>query len=120
MKKFSRWWESAVIYQVYPRSFQDTNDDGIGDLEGITQRLPHLIDLGVDAVWISPVFRSPMNDFGYDISDYEDIDPIFGSMADFERLIEEAQSRDQGRPGLCAQPFIRPACLVRRKLRISK
>ncbi|WP_065752752.1 alpha-amylase family glycosyl hydrolase [Bradyrhizobium paxllaeri] len=87
------WWESAVIYQVYPRSFQDTNDDGIGDLNGITQRLPHLLDLGVDAIWISPVFRSPMKDFGYDVSDYTDIDPIFGAMPDFERLIAEAHAR---------------------------
>ncbi|MCK1642181.1 DUF3459 domain-containing protein [Bradyrhizobium sp. 157] len=87
------WWQSAVIYQIYPRSFQDTNDDGIGDLNGITQRLPDLIDLGVDAIWISPIFRSPMKDFGYDISDYVDVDPIFGTMADFERLIAEAHAR---------------------------
>jgi alpha-glucosidase len=87
------WWQSAVIYQIYPRSFQDTNDDGIGDLNGITQRLPDLVDLGVDAIWISPIFRSPMKDFGYDISDYIDVDPIFGSMADFERLIADAHAR---------------------------
>ena len=84
------WWQRAVIYQIYPRSFQDTNDDGIGDLKGITQRLPYLTDLGVDAIWISPIFRSPMRDFGYDISDYTDIDPIFGSLADFDTLIAAA------------------------------
>ncbi|NOJ45309.1 alpha-amylase family glycosyl hydrolase [Bradyrhizobium archetypum] len=87
------WWESAVIYQIYPRSFQDSNDDGVGDLKGISQRLPYLVDLGVDAIWISPIFRSPMKDFGYDIADYVDIDPIFGTMADFERLIAQAHAR---------------------------
>ena len=85
------WWQRAVIYQIYPRSFQDTNDDGIGDLKGITQRLPYLTDLGIDAIWISPIFPSPMRDFGYDISDYTDIDPIFGSLADFDALIAAAQ-----------------------------
>ena len=84
------WWQRAVIYQIYPRSFQDTNDDGIGDLKGITQRLPYLTDLGIDAIWISPIFPSPMRDFGYDISDYTDIDPIFGSLADFDALIAAA------------------------------
>jgi alpha-glucosidase len=87
------WWESAVIYQVYPRSFQDTDDNGVGDLNGIIERLPYFVDLGVDAIWISPIFRSPMADFGYDISDYADIDPIFGDMADFERLVAEAHAR---------------------------
>ncbi len=87
------WWESAVIYQIYPRSFQDSNADGIGDLNGITQRLPYLVDLGIDAIWISPVFRSPMMDFGYDISDYTDIDPIFGTLSDFERLTGQAHAR---------------------------
>ncbi|MET0678268.1 MAG: alpha-amylase family glycosyl hydrolase, partial [Bradyrhizobium sp.] len=87
------WWESAVIYQVYPRSFQDTNGDGIGDLAGIAERLPYLVDLGIDAIWISPIFRSPMQDFGYDIADYIAIDPIFGAMADFDHLIAEAHAR---------------------------
>jgi alpha-glucosidase len=87
------WWESAVIYQVYPRSFQDTDDNGVGDLNGITGRLSYLVTLGVDAVWISPIFRSPMADFGYDISDYVDIDPVFGNMRDFDRLIAEAHER---------------------------
>ncbi|SON53552.1 Oligo-1,6-glucosidase 1 [Hartmannibacter diazotrophicus] len=84
------WWRGAVIYQVYPRSFQDSNDDGIGDLKGITSRLAYLADLGVDAVWLSPIFTSPMKDFGYDISDYCDVDPIFGTIADFDDLVAEA------------------------------
>ena len=84
------WWRGAVIYQIYPRSFQDSNGDGVGDLRGITQRLPHIAGLGVDAIWISPFFRSPMLDFGYDVSDYTDVDPIFGSMADFDAMIAEA------------------------------
>ncbi|HEY6604308.1 MAG TPA: alpha-amylase family glycosyl hydrolase, partial [Xanthobacteraceae bacterium] len=68
------WWQTGIIYQIYPRSFQDSNGDGIGDLRGITQRLPYLKELGVDAIWLSPIFPSPMADFGYDISDYTDID----------------------------------------------
>ena len=84
------WWRNAVIYQVYPRSFQDSNGDGLGDLPGITRRLPHIAGLGVDAVWISPFFRSPMADMGYDISDYCDVDPLFGTLADFDALIAEA------------------------------
>ncbi|QRM54265.1 alpha-glucosidase family protein [Sinorhizobium sp. BG8] len=84
------WWRGAVIYQVYPRSYQDTNGDGIGDLKGITQRLEHIASLGADAIWISPFFTSPMKDFGYDVSNYEDVDPIFGNLADFDGLIAEA------------------------------
>ena len=89
-----RWWQSGVIYQVYPRSFQDSDGDGIGDLEGIRRRLDHLVWLGVDAVWISPFFPSPMVDFGYDISDYTDVDPRFGDLAAFDRLLAEAHQRD--------------------------
>ncbi len=89
-----QWWKGAVIYQIYPRSFQDTNGDGIGDLRGIINRLDYINDLGVDAVWISPFFKSPMKDFGYDISDYRDIDPIFGNLNDFDELIAEAHKRD--------------------------
>ncbi|WP_316859809.1 alpha-glucosidase family protein [uncultured Cohaesibacter sp.] len=81
------WWRGAVIYQIYPRSYQDTNGDGIGDLNGITCRLPYIASLGVDAIWISPFFTSPMDDFGYDVSDYCDIDPMFGTLADFDKLI---------------------------------
>ena len=84
------WWRGAAIYQIYPRSFQDSNGDGIGDLAGITDRLPHIAALGADAIWISPFFPSPMKDFGYDVSDYCDIDPMFGGLADFDRLVTRA------------------------------
>ena len=84
------WWRGGVIYQIYPRSFQDSNDDGIGDLKGITQRLHYVASLGVDAIWISPFFKSPMADFGYDVSDYCDIDPMFGTMADFDEMLAAA------------------------------
>ncbi|MBY5327815.1 alpha-glucosidase family protein [Rhizobium leguminosarum] len=84
------WWRGAVIYQVYPRSFQDTNSDGLGDLRGITRRLPHIASLGVDAIWLSPFFKSPMADMGYDVSDYCDVDPIFGTLADFDEMMAEA------------------------------
>ncbi len=85
-----KWWKTAVIYQVYPRSFQDSNEDGIGDLRGLADRLSYLERLGIDAIWLSPVYRSPQDDNGYDISDYQDIDPTFGSLSDMEYLIEEA------------------------------
>ena len=84
------WWQTAVIYQIYPRSFQDSNGDGIGDLPGITHSLGYLADLGIDAVWISPFYTSPMADFGYDVADYTDVDPLFGTMADFDRLLAAA------------------------------
>ncbi|MDT0683869.1 alpha-amylase family glycosyl hydrolase [Roseicyclus sp. F158] len=84
------WWRGAVIYQIYPRSFQDSNNDGVGDLSGIIHRLTHVSDLGVDAIWISPFFRSPMLDFGYDVSDYRDVDPLFGTLGDFDALIARA------------------------------
>ena len=84
------WWRGASIYQIYPRSLQDTNGDGVGDLPGITARLGYLADLGVDAIWISPFFQSPMKDFGYDVSDYRAVDPVFGTLADFDRLVAEA------------------------------
>ena len=87
------WWQTGTIYQIYPRSFQDSNGDGIGDLEGIRQRLDYLAWLGVDAIWISPVYPSPMHDFGYDVTDYCGIDPIFGSLESFDRLIEEAHQK---------------------------
>ena len=85
-----RWWESAVIYHVYPRSFKDRSDDGVGDLAGITERLPYLSWLGADAVWISPFYPSPMVDFGYDISDHKDVDATFGTLEDFDELVAEA------------------------------
>jgi alpha-glucosidase len=81
------WWKSAVFYQIYPRSFADANGDGVGDLAGITERVPYIASLGVDALWISPIFTSPMHDFGYDVADYCDIDPIFGTLADADELI---------------------------------
>ncbi|MBT9385011.1 DUF3459 domain-containing protein [Pseudooceanicola sp. CBS1P-1] len=84
------WWRGAVIYQIYPRSFQDSNNDGIGDLAGIAMRLEHVANLGADAVWISPFFTSPMKDFGYDVSDYCAVDPMFGSLSDFDALIARA------------------------------
>jgi len=87
----SPWWKNAVVYQIYPRSFQDTNKDGIGDLQGIIMRLDYLEELGIDAIWLSPVCKSPQDDNGYDISDYQDIDPLFGSIEDMEQLITEAR-----------------------------
>ena len=88
------WWRGAVIYQIYPRSFYDANQDGIGDLPGIISKLDYIASLGVDAIWISPFFKSPMKDFGYDISDYRDVDPIFGCLADFDELIAKAHQRN--------------------------
>ena len=90
------WWKRAVIYQIYPKSFQDSNGDGIGDLPGIVRRLDYLAELGVDALWLSPVFASPQVDNGYDISDYEAIDPMFGNMEDMRTLIREAKARGIG------------------------
>lgn len=87
------WWRGAAIYQVYPRSFQDTDGDGVGDLPGITRRMDYIASLGVDAIWISPFYTSPMRDFGYDIADYRDVDPIFGTLADFDALIAAAHER---------------------------
>ncbi|MFM0248483.1 alpha-glucosidase family protein [Paraburkholderia sediminicola] len=86
----AEWWRGGVIYQIYPRSFADSNADGIGDLAGITSKLEYVASLGVDAIWVSPFFRSPMKDFGYDVSDYRDVDPIFGSLADFDFLVRRA------------------------------
>ncbi len=90
MSSAKEWWRGAVIYQIYPRSFMDANGDGIGDLAGITGKLGYVADLGVDAIWLSPFFKSPMEDFGYDISDYRDVDPMFGSLKDFDALMAEA------------------------------
>ena len=93
MKDDWTWWKHGVIYQIYPRSFFDSNDDGIGDLQGIIRKLDYLEDLGIDALWLSPVNMSPMVDFGYDISDYTAIDPIFGTMADFDELLHKAHGK---------------------------
>jgi alpha-glucosidase len=89
----SEWWRGAIIYQVYPRSFFDANDDGTGDLAGITRKLDYIADLGVDAIWISPFFKSPMRDFGYDVADYRTVDPIFGTNSDFNALLSAAHDR---------------------------
>ncbi len=94
MKMKSKWWKKAVIYQIYPRSFQDSNGDGIGDLRGIIKRLDYLAHLGIDAIWLSPVYASPQDDNGYDISDYKNIDPMFGTMEDMEDLITEAGKKN--------------------------
>src|ERR1700751_5074423 len=88
----SAWWQTGVIYQIYPRSFQDANGDGIGDLAGIQQRLGYLRELGIDAIWLSPIYPSPMADFGYDILYYTDIDPVFGTLHDFARLLNVAHA----------------------------
>ena len=84
------WWRGAAIYQIYPRSFADSNGDGIGDLPGITERLDYVAGLGVDAIWLSPFFTSPMRDFGYDVADYCNVDPVFGTLADFDKLVGRA------------------------------
>ncbi|MGN6646015.1 MAG: alpha-amylase family glycosyl hydrolase [Cytophaga sp.] len=88
------WWQKEIIYQIYPRSFQDSNNDGVGDLQGIMNRLDYLQELGIKIIWISPIYPSPMADFGYDISDYEDIAPVFGNMNDFDALIKEIHKRE--------------------------
>ena len=88
----SDWWRGAVLYQIYPRSFADSNNDGVGDLKGIADHLDHVASLGVDGVWLSPFFKSPMKDFGYDVSDYCDVDPIFGTLADFDALVARAHA----------------------------
>ena len=86
----NEWWRGGVIYQIYPRSYQDSNGDGVGDLPGITARLEHVAQLGADGIWLSPFFKSPMKDFGYDVSDYRDVDPMFGTLDDFKILVKKA------------------------------
>src|SRR3954466_383939 len=87
------WWKGAAIYQIYPRSFADSNGDGVGDLPGITGKLDYVASLGVDAIWLSPFFTSPMRDFGYDVSDYCGVDPVFGTLADFHALAAACHER---------------------------
>ena len=89
-----RWPDGAIVYQIYPRSFYDSNNDGIGDIPGITMKLDYLKDLGVNAIWLSPFYPSPMADFGYDVADYCGVDPIFGNLEDFDKMVKEAHSRD--------------------------
>ena len=81
------WWESGTVYQIYPRSFQDTDGDGVGDIAGIERRLDYVAGLGVDAIWLSPIFPSPMADFGYDVADYKDVEPRYGTLGDVDELI---------------------------------
>ena len=88
------WWQTGVLYQVYPRSFLDSNGDGVGDIAGITSKLDYLRWLGVDAVWLSPIYPSPMADFGYDISNYIDVHPLFGTLKDLDTLVQQAHQRD--------------------------
>src|SRR5271156_1234996 len=88
------WWRHAVFYEVYPRSFADSNNDGVGDLNGIASKLDYLQHLGVNAIWITPCFPSPQVDFGYDVSDYENIDPMYGTLTDFDRLVAEAKNHN--------------------------
>ncbi len=110
------WWRDGIFYQIYPRSFQDSDGDGVGDLAGILRRLPYVKSLGVDAIWLSPIFPSPMADFGYDISDYTGIDPLFGTMADFDALLAAAHdNRAEADPRPRAEPHLKPASLVRRE-----
>ena len=94
MMNKEKWWKNAVVYQIYPKSFLDTNGDGVGDLTGVIEKLPYLEQLGVDILWLSPVYPSPMVDNGYDISDYENIDPRFGTLEDMDRLIAEAKKKN--------------------------
>ncbi|CAG5116626.1 unnamed protein product, partial [Candidula unifasciata] len=87
------WWKKVIVYQIYPRSYKDTDGDGVGDLKGITSKLDYLADLGIGCIWISPVYPSPMNDFGYDLTDYEDIEPLFGTLQDFDELVKEVHKK---------------------------
>src|SRR5690348_12894062 len=87
------WWQRGVVYQIYPRSFQDTNGDGVGDLGGILRRLEYCAALGIDAIWLSSIYPSPMADFGYDVSDFTGVNPLFGTMAQFDRLLAEMKAR---------------------------
>src|SRR3979411_1377639 len=86
-----QWWQHAVFYELYPRSFSDSNNDGVGDMKGIASKMDYLKELGVDAIWIAPCFPSPQVDFGYDVSDYENIDPMYGTLADFDTMASEAK-----------------------------
>ena len=89
----NQWWKKSVVYQIYPRSFMDSNGDGIGDINGIVEKLDYLKELGVDVLWLSPVYKSPNDDNGYDISDYQDIMDDFGTMSDFDRMLQEAHKQ---------------------------
>ncbi len=117
----TRWWKGEIVYQVYPRSFQDTNNDGIGDLQGVIQHLDYLKSLGITMIWLSPVYQSPMVDMGYDISDYQAIDPQFGTMADFDQTVGRSQKkRNQIDYGFSCQPYLRSTYLVQTSIGRSK
>ena len=90
----NEWWKNATIYQIYPRSYLDTSNNGIGDLKGITKKINYISNLGIDAIWLSPFFMSPMKDMGYDVSNYVQVDPLFGDMDDFDELLEEAHKKN--------------------------
>ena len=109
------WWRSAVIYQIYPRSFADSNGDGVGDLAGISSRLDYVAALGVDAIWLSPIYRSPMADFGYDVSDHTAVDPVFGDLRGVRSSARRGTpARAPGSPRLGAQPHeLRPSVVSR-------
>ena len=92
-KMLKKWWHNTIGYQIYPKSFQDTNGDGIGDIRGVIQHLDDLLDLGINVIWLCPIYQSPMVDHGYDISDYDRIDPMFGTNEEMEELIREADKR---------------------------
>ncbi len=109
------WWRQAVVYQIYPRSFADSNGDGIGDLNGITSRIDYLASLGVDAVWLSPFYPSALADGGYDVDDYRNVDPKLGTLAEFDAMVScAARRRHQAHRGHRAQPHLEPARLVHR------
>ena len=111
-----RWWHGGVFYQIYPRSYADSNGDGVGDLPGIVSKLDHLARLGITGVWLSPVTCSPNRDWGYDVSDYRDIDPAFGTLDDLDALVRAGGRAGHPHPdGPGAQPHQRPASLVRRR-----
>ena len=115
------WWQTGIIYQVYPRSFADGNGDGIGDLPGLRSRLDYLQGLGVDCLWLSPIYPSPMADFGYDVSDYVGIHPLFGTLADFDALLADVHARGMKLLlDFVPEPHERPAPVVRRVSRSSK
>ena len=117
----TKWWKESVVYQIYPRSFQDSNGDGIGDLRGIIEKLDYLKELGVDVVWLSPVYKSPNDDNGYDISDYQDIMDEFGTLADWDELLAgDARTRHQAGDGPRRQPQLRRAPVVRREPQVAR
>ena len=102
------WWRrGAILHQIYPRSFADGDGDGVGDLRGIAARLDHLSELGVAAIWLSPIYTSPMADFGYDVADYRDVDPTFGTLADFDELVAACRARHPRGDRLGPQPLLR-------------